>query len=144
MSLEDVVGKWLRCGDNPKALVTEILEKVKVYYNIQEVEAEGFVKKFWDIFPKVKLPSGKNFKSNLKDLEKKLKYFSKNYSYDPEVILEAAQEYVNHAQQNNYQYIRTAAYFVYKQGEGSDLADWCDKVLNKETHESQEPYQVFL
>lgn len=131
--------KW---GLDPQ-FVTELFQFVQKQY-VQEVDSESFTGQFREIFPSVKLKTGKNFKSNAKDLEKKLKYFAKNYEYTPETILEAARQYVEHAEQAKYEYIRTAAYFVYKLGDGSDLADWCERVLNKEFTESQEPLHKLL
>lgn len=123
--------------------VTDLFQFVQKHY-VQEVDPESFTGQFREIFPSVKLKTGKNFKSNAKDLEKKLKYFAKTYEYTPDTVLEAARQYVEHAEQANYEYIRTAAYFVYKLGEGSDLADWCERVLNKEFTESQGPLHKLL
>lgn len=115
-------------GLDPR-FVSDLYKFIKSHY-VKEVDGQSFLIEFREIFPSKKLPTGKNFKSNLKDLEMKMKFFIKNYNYSPETILEAARQYVAHAQNVDYQFIRTAAYFVYKKGEGSDLADWCERVLN--------------
>jgi hypothetical protein len=105
---------------------------------------ESFTDKFRAIFPSIKLPTGKNFRSNPVDIAKRLKLFSKEYSYSPETILEAAREYVRHAERENYKYIRTASYFIYKKDEGSDLASWCEKVLAEHKERTPEPQQKFV
>lgn len=100
------------------------------------ISSSVLAQEFQSIFPSVKLPSGKNFRSNFKDIQKKLEYFRKVYDgYTNDQILQAATEYVRHAESTRFQYIRTAAYFIYKQGEGSDLADWCEKIKNDGTSE---------
>jgi len=118
-------------------LAREIYQTVKKSL-VQEVKINDFVTEFRELFPARRLSTGKSFKSNYNDLEKKLRYFVKNYDYPPDVILEAARQYVRHAESVGYEFIRTASYFVYKLGEGSDLADWCERVLNEEFHENDE------
>lgn len=139
--IKNVLDDWIKIipvhlWDTEK-LADTLAYQAQSFY-VKEVELQPFATQFREIFPSVKLQTGKNFKSNLKDLQKKLLYFSKNYSYDPQVILEAARQYVQHAEQAGYKYIRTAAYFVFKLGEGSDLADWCERVINEEFQENQE------
>ncbi len=100
----------------------------------------AFTEQFRELFPEILLPNGKEFKTNIRDISKKMVLFSKNYrdaEFTDEVVLEAARAYVQYAEQVNYKFIRTAAYFVYKEGEGSDLADWCSRVLRGETRNNQ-------
>jgi len=129
-------------GDNTS--LAEALFKLAHQFYVKELKLQDFAEAFREIFPSVKLPTGKNFKSNLRDIEKKLVFFFKNYDYAPETVLEAARQYVNHAESVRYNYIRTAAYFIHKAGEGSDLADWCERVILPESTENQEPTQTFL
>lgn len=129
-------------GDS-MSLAESLFQMAHNFY-VKELKLQEFTEKFREIFPPIKLPTGKNFKSNLKDLEKKLLFFFKHYDYSPETVLEAAKQYVIHAESVRYNYIRTAAYFVHKVGEGSDLADWCEKVITPESNENQEPIQTFL
>lgn len=131
LEMEREIKAWLQNQGTPADLAKALLMVIRDHRTKKEIISEEFVKEFQEIFPSQKLPTGKNFRSNIPDLTAKLKYFVKVYDYDPQTILEAARRYVEHAHQVRFNYVRTAAYFVYKKGEGSDLADWCDKCLNE-------------
>lgn len=97
------------------------------------------IKKYSDTFPSVKLSSGKYARSNSKNLENAFRWFFENYSYDWETVLLAAKKYIIEYRVTNYQYMRTSQYFIRKQGTDktydSDLADYCDMILNKSDDE---------
>lgn len=132
-----------KLGYTTKGVITNIGLGVIDTIKGQKFDWEMFVDMFRDIFPTRRLGTGKNFRSNRVDISKRLRKFVKEYKYDAETILEAARQYVVHAEQSDYQYIRTAAYFIFKQNEGSDLADWCEKVGAEEAT-SKEPQQRFI
>jgi uncharacterized metal-binding protein len=55
------------------------------------------------------------------------------YNYDWDTILKATEKYVQEYQRQNYQYMRTAMYFIKKVIDGtsvSELANYCDIVQN--------------
>lgn len=89
-----------------------------------------------NIFPKLKLKSGKYARVNTKTLETTFRWFFNEYEYPWEIILKATQKYVTDYSLNNYEYMRTAQYFVRKQNIDksfdSDLASYCDIVMNDE------------
>jgi hypothetical protein len=89
-----------------------------------------------NIFPKLKLKSGKYARVNTKTLETTFRWFFNEYDYPWEIILKATQKYVTDYSLNNYEYMRTAQYFVRKQNIDksfdSDLASYCDIVMNDE------------
>jgi hypothetical protein len=93
------------------------------------------IKSYSDIFPSMKLASGKYARSNSKNLENAFRWFFENYNYDWNTILEATKKYVNEYKIMSYQYMRTSQYFIRKQSTDktydSDLADYCDMILNK-------------
>jgi len=96
---------------------------------------EDNVKNYSEIFPSIKLASGKYARSNSKNLENAFRWFFENYNYDWEIVLLAAKKYVLEYKANNYQYMRTSQYFIRKQSSDktwdSDLADYCEMIINK-------------
>ena len=87
---------------------------------------EGYV----EIFPNIKLSSGKYARVNAKNLEAPFKWFFETYDYDWETILKATERYVDEYSIRRYEYMRTAQYFVRKQNIDksfeSDLATYCE------------------
>jgi hypothetical protein len=87
---------------------------------------EGYV----EIFPNIKLSSGKYARVNAKNLEAPFKWFFETYDYDWETILKATERYVDEFSIRRYEYMRTAQYFVRKQNIDksfeSDLATYCE------------------
>jgi len=87
---------------------------------------EGYV----EIFPNIKLSSGKYARVNAKNLEAPFKWFFETYDYDWETILKATERYVDEFSIRRYEYMRTAQYFIRKQNIDksfeSDLATYCE------------------
>lgn len=95
---------------------------------------EELLKKMVSYFPKGVKTAGKPVKTSVNaELVQKMKKFKKEYKYDDEIILNATIKYVEEFKKNNYAYMRQFKYFVYKQGSGSDLADYCEMISNGET-----------
>lgn len=117
-----------------KKFLAEIIGKGKTI--------EELAKDYCDIFPDVKLPSGKYFKAEPKDVVDRLKAFVKEYKYEYDTILEAARRYVDHAENAEYQFIRTSVFFIHKKGEGSDLANWCRDIVNGDKSVSKSRYTL--
>lgn len=93
------------------------------------------------MWPSLILPSGKNARSTSNELESRFKWFFDNFEYDWDTIYKATEEYIKYYQERGYNFMRTSAYFIYKENipklRTSTLAEWCDKVLNQNvTHES--------
>jgi len=109
-----------------------ILSVVGKTMNINDLARE-----YCEVFPDIKLPSGKYFKAEPQDVVEKLKKFHKDYGYSFDVILEAAKAYVEHAESVDYQFIRTSLWFIHKKGEGSDLANWCRDIVTGEKRVSK-------
>jgi hypothetical protein len=82
------------------------------------------------IFPNKKLSSGKYARVPAKNLESGFRWFFENYDYDWETIFQATQKYVGEYESKNYEYMRTAQYFLRKQNVDkswdSDLATYCE------------------
>lgn len=97
------------------------------------------IQKYSDIFPSMKLASGKYARSNVKNLENAFRWFFETYDYNWDTILLATNRYIAEYRASNYQYMRTSQYFIRKQSSDrtwdSDLADYCEMILNKPTDE---------
>jgi hypothetical protein len=98
---------------------------------------------YLDLFPTAKLPNGKYARGNKKNIETNFKWFFENYNYAWGVIHEATAMYVAEYRAKNFLYMRTAMYFIRKDDGTrtvhSDLADYCDKIVNNEGY-TQEKY----
>ncbi len=96
---------------------------------------EDNVKKYSETFPSIKLSSGKYARSNPKNLENAFRWFFETYDYSWDTVLLAVKKYVLEYREINYQYMRTSQYFIRKQNSDktwdSDLADYCEMILNK-------------
>lgn len=116
-------------SDKEKKIVKLILNVKK---ESKDEEIEKLAEQIKEIFPKIKLPSGKYARGNIKNISKNVKWFLKEYSYDDEVVIKATKKYVEEFKSKEYLYMHTAAYFVCKSIHGtkqSVLADWCESII---------------
>jgi hypothetical protein len=96
-------------------------------------------------WPVGKLPSGSYARVNNKNLETAFKWFFANYKYDWETILMATDRYLDEYESKGYKFMRTSQYFI-KKSESSDksisseLANYCDHVLNKTSSQNAGTY----
>jgi hypothetical protein len=104
----------------------------------QDLMGQGFVTNiqvYVEIFPNIKLSSGKYARVNAKNLEAPFKWFFENYDYDWETILKATERYIDEYSIRRYEYMRTAQYFIRKQNIDksfeSDLATYCEILRTK-------------
>jgi hypothetical protein len=111
----------------------------------EDMVFDDFVKeylKIWDDSAPGKLPSGKYSKSNKEDIKKKLKVYMNRYKHSQDTILQATKRYLDKQNVEGYQYCRTAAYFIMKDGE-SDLATEVEHLNEKEIGDtSSESYGI--
>lgn len=83
-----------------------------------------------EIFPNQKLPSGKAARTNIEDLKKRMsEFFIKYPYYDWDLVLDAATHYVETYRKNEFKFMKTAGYYIVKDGE-SDLATDCQLLLD--------------
>lgn len=104
----------------------------------QDLMGQGFVTNiqiYVEVFPNIKLSSGKYARVNAKNLEAPFKWFFENYDYDWETILKATERYIDEYSIRRYEYMRTAQYFIRKQNIDksfeSDLATYCEILRTK-------------
>jgi len=125
-----------------KITITEkgflLLSEVESYFKVQKkktstaVLGPDFTEKllqYNEMFPKIKLPSGKLARAAERNLETNFKWFFENYKYSWEIVLKATAAYVDEYERRNWNFMRTSMYFIKKQEKDhsitSDLADYC-------------------
>lgn len=100
---------------------------------------EQMISDYNNMFPAIKLPTGKYARSNVKNLKNSFKWFFDNFDYPWEVIFDATEKYIYDFEMNGFKYMRTAQYFIRKQDTdkswSSDLANYCDIILSGEDEE---------
>jgi hypothetical protein len=104
--------------------------KKKTSRDLMGDEFSQKILEFVNIFPNKKLSSGKYARVNPKNLESTFRWFFETYDYDWDTIISATEKYVDEYSLKNYEFMRTAQYFVRKQNIDksfdSDLATYCD------------------
>jgi hypothetical protein len=97
------------------------------------------IKAYLSIFPNRKLSSGKYARVNPKNLEAPFQWFFENYDYDWDIIIQATQKYVREYEVNDFEFMRTAQYFIRKQNIDksfeSDLATYCELIRDNPEEE---------
>jgi len=87
------------------------------------------VEKYLNIWPDIKLPSGKRARVNAGNLKGAFVWFFRNYKYDWETVLKATERYVFEYEDKNWMYCRNSQYFLRKQLSDksweSELANYC-------------------
>lgn len=94
-----------------------------------QTKIELFISKF----PAGKLPSGKYAKGNKKNIQENLMWFFQEYDYSWDTIFKATDIYLAEYFAKNYEFMRTAMYFIKKLKDGtaeSELANYCDIALD--------------
>ena len=114
--------------------------------NTNTTNVSDWIEEWVDIFPRgVKNRSGKVLKQPALAVLKKMRNFVKLYKYDVATIFDATKAYIRNGEDNDFKYTRANIFFIDKQGEGSDLAAWCEKVLSGqlflEELEEEEDYE---
>lgn len=103
--------------------------KILKRYAVLGNDADENIEKFMNMFPTHKLPNGKYARGNKKNIEENLIWFFQEYNYNWDIIHQATYKYVVEYHAKNYQYMRTAMYFIKKVIDGtsvSELANYCD------------------
>lgn len=100
-----------------------------------QLMGQDFVNKintYREVFPNIKLPSGKPARVNVKMLSESFRWLFETYDYSWEQIIKATKMYVNEYRDAQYMYMQTSQYFICKQDKhkvkSSTLADYCDMI----------------
>jgi hypothetical protein len=93
------------------------------------------IDEYSEIFPKLKLPSGKYARADKKNLENAFRWFFDNHNYNWSTIIAATKLYVDTFERQGYKYMRTSQYFIRKTNTAertfeSELADYCNMYIN--------------
>ena len=112
-----------------------ILEKLSDIPKVDiPVTEKPIIEEYLDLWPSIKLPSGKYAKSDRKNIEINFKWFFKTYSYSWDTIIKATEMYIAEYEKKNYLYMRTSQYFIKKQEVDktitSELANYCMLIEN--------------
>ena len=109
-----------------------------------QLMGQDFVDKintYREIFPNIKLPSGKPARVNVKMLSESFRWLFETYDYTWEQIIKATKMYVNEYRDAQYMYMQTSQYFICKQDKhkvkSSTLADYCDMIRDGVETESK-------
>lgn len=125
----------------PKAI--EFLKKLESYFKGQTKKTsvqllgpdfKDQINKYQELFPKIKLPSGKAARSAVSNIETNFKWFFEKHQFGWPTILKATAMYVDEYEKKtpSFLYMRTSAYFIRKteldKSTVSDLANYCEIV----------------
>lgn len=94
------------------------------------------IKKYNELFPSRKLPSGKLARVNINNLIPAFRWFVDNFEYDWSTIMKATEKYVSEYALKGYKYMQTSQYFIRKQQSdrtwSSELANYCQLLTDGE------------
>lgn len=133
-------------SDKGESLIKSVEMLFKPIKKLKNIELLGAdfkerIKEYIEIFPTQKLPSGKYARGNAKNIEENFMWFFQEYpDYGWDTILEATEKYVEEYRLKNYEYMRTAMYFIKKLKDGTveaELANYCDIALNSDDYVPQ-------
>lgn len=90
------------------------------------------IKKYNDMWPKMRLPTGKAARSAIGNLEPAFRWFFENYEFTWEQVMRATAYYLDEKEADNWNFTRTSQYFIRKQNTdktwASELADYCQLI----------------
>jgi len=98
-----------------------------------QTDVASWIEEWNNLFPaKTFNSAGKALRTHFKGLPIKMTQFIRNYGYTKEIIFDATIAYLKYWKSRQYAYCRASIYFIDKRDEGSDLAAYCEKVVNGE------------
>lgn len=124
---------YLDKHNNITILGLELLKKAEAVMQVskpkEEAVKQDYLDEYYEMWPKIKLPSGKYARVDKKNLENSFKWFFKTYKYSWETILKATALYLDHFEAKGWMYMRTSQYFIRKaendKSVTSELANYC-------------------
>jgi hypothetical protein len=138
--LVEINNKKLNLTSKGKELISKVEKmfkpKKKTIKDILGDNYELQIKKYIELFPKLKLPNGKQARVSASNLEKPMMWFFQEHNYTWDIVLKATKVYVDEYRRVNFKFMRTSQYFVRKQevgsGFNSELSNYCDMIINNE------------
>ena len=123
-------------------IVSKIPSK-KVKTKATVLVTEDYVDIYLNLFPKGKLPSGKQARADKKNIKSSFEWFFKTFDYSWAIVLKATALYVDEYESKNYLYMKTSQYFISKMNpdrtRDSELANYCSSIVNND-YESDTKY----
>lgn len=123
----------------PKA--KRVIKEVESYFKRSKTKSNNLIMgddfiqqigKYNDLWPKMKLPTGKAARSAKGNLEPGFRWFFQTYEFGWDIIMKATNFYLDEREKENWNYTRTSQYFIRKQSTdkswSSDLADCCQLI----------------
>ena len=119
----------------PKSII--LIDKLESFFKVQKRKTSNQLmgkdykqklEQYREMFPNMKLPSGKAARSAVGNLEKNFRWFFDNHNYDWDTIMKATAHYLDSQEKRQWKFCRTSQYFIRK-NDLSDLADYCEIVL---------------
>lgn len=105
------------------------IQKKKTSSQLMTRDYKEKLEQYREIFPNIKLPSGKAARCAVSNLENAFRWFFENHDYEWDTIMKATAVYVNEYEVKGWKFMRTSQYFVRKQEPdrtfASDLANYC-------------------
>lgn len=115
------------------------IQKRKTSSQLMTREFKENIARYKEMFPNIKLPSGKAARAANGNLEKNFRWFFENYDFKWPIIFLATAKYINEHQDQNWKFMRTSQYFIRKDNL-SDLADYCEMVVSGGDEEEKPSY----
>src|SRR3989304_2666347 len=122
LELRGLVPEWIE-DSVPTARALSLLMDIddefkgKIPKKDEELMGKNYmdsIKKYRDMFPVGKLPSGKYARDSMKNLEGHFRWFFKNFEYDWDTVFKATEKYVSEYRDDSYKFMRTSKYFICK------------------------------
>lgn len=146
-----IKSNWLdadnKLTDKSKRLLIEVeglFKKVKKQTSdkIMGNNYNDMINEYNQLFPKMKLPTGKAARASISNLENAFRWFFQNHEYSWETIFKATTSYLTERKLQGWKFTRNSQYFIRKQSVDktweSSLADWClmieDGIDEQDTH----------
>jgi hypothetical protein len=114
--------------------ILEQIPKSKLNKKTKVELTDELIMSYLEIFPRGKLPSGKQARADKKNIRSNFDWFFKTYSYDWDTVIKATKLYVDEYETKNFLYMRTSQYFISKmnpdRSRESELANYCAQIIS--------------
>ena len=120
-----------------KTIIREIESHFKIIRKKSSTQLMGDdfvdnIKKFNEIYPNRKLPSGQAARSAVSNLESGFRWFFANHEFTWDIVIQATTQYIKERELDNWKFTRKSQYFVRKQNVDKSwdslLADFCTHI----------------
>lgn len=164
LCIEDIVGMAILYGNQSPKETSDLMDELFINPNWSLLEKHGYVKqtdtevvlrdkgvelfgqsadtfltfvrKYRDLFPKGIRTGGYLVRADEAGVAEKMRKFVKTHKYTEDEILAATRRYLNERRAEGWKFVKTASYFIYKDGQ-SALAAFCEQSKEGEYGESE-------